>query len=296
MLSSRQLRASAALATALALVALRGSPAAAGPIEEMISPISVPTINEDPRIVSEIRPMYMYTSISNSFVTKGGNYSVAAVALRAAITERIGFIATKDGYVWLNPDQNVPDGDGWANLAFGFKGALLRDEENAFILTAGLRYEAPWGSQEVFQGKGDGLLNPFVSAAKGFGKLHTQLYTGPRLAISGRDSSFFDLSFHLDYGFDDRFYPLFELNWIRVVEKGSRMAIDQEGFDLVDFGAKDGGVDSVSTIAMGFRYRVLEDLDVGVAGEFPWTSREDIFGWRVSTDLIWRPFGWKSLL
>jgi len=288
---------------ALGLFAALGIPflasarsAAAGPLEEMISPVSIPTINEDPRIDTELRPMYMYTSIANSFVTGGGNYSVAAVQLRAAITDRIGFIATKDGYVWLNPDAVVKSGDGFANLAFGFKGALVRDEENAFIATIGFRYEVPSGTQAVLQGKGDGLLNPFGSVAKGFGDLHTQLYAGPRIAISGRDSSFFDLGFHLDYRFFDRFYPLVELNWIRVLEGGSRIAIDQEGYDLVDLGASESGGTSVSTIALGFRYRIIDDLDFGVTGEFPWTSREDIFGWRVTTDFIWRPFGWKSLL
>jgi hypothetical protein len=296
MFSNRFPRALArAVALACLAIATRAQPAVAGPLEEMISPVSIPTINEDPRVTTELRPMYMYTSIANSFVTGGGDYSVAAAQLRVALTDRIGFIATKDGYIWLSPNEVVKSGDGWANLAFGFKGSLLRDEMHALVATVGLRYEAPSGSQDVLQGKGDGLLNPFLSVAKGFDDFHAQLYAGPRIAISGRDSSFFDLGFHMDYRFFERFYPLVELNWIRVIDAGSRIPISQEGYDLVDLGASKSGGSSVSTIAMGFRYRIIDDLDFGVTGEFPWTTDEDIFGWRVTTDFIWRPMGWSAL-
>ena len=300
MSSSRPTAASLLLAASVILLqigsAARPATSFAGALEEMISPVSIPTINEDPRIDTELRPMYMYTSIANSFPTQGGYYQVAAVQLRAAITDRIGFIATKDGYIWLSPEKAVPSNNGWANLAFGFKGALLKDEDRAFIASLGLRYEVASGNQDVLQGKGDGVLNPFVSMAKGFDQLHTQLYFGPRVAISGRDSSFWDMGFHLDYGFANTFYPLVELNWIRVIDAGSRVPLGQEGYDLVNLGASEAGGQSVSTLAFGFRYRILEDLDFGATGEFPWTHDEDIFGWRVTTDFIWRPFGWNSLL
>jgi hypothetical protein len=283
-----------------AAVALLPSAAIAGAsdgrIEEMISPVTAPTINEDPRITTEVRPMYMYTSISNSFVTNGGNYSVVAMQLRAALTDRIGFIATKDGYIFLRPEKTLTAEDGFANLAFGFKGALVKDEANSFILSTGIRWEAPTGAKKVLQGKGDGLLNPFLSVAKGIGPVNAQLYSGPRIAISGNDTTFWDSSFHLDYSAGGGFYPLMEFNWMRSLDGGRRLPIDQEGFDLVDIGSSKANGKDVATMALGFRYRILDNLDFGAAGEFPITEREDIFGWRVTTDLIWRPFGWSSLL
>ena len=269
-------------------------PAHAGALEDMISPVSAPTLNEDPRVDTELRPMFMYTSIAKDFVTRGGHYEVVAVQARAAITDRIGFIATKDGYVWLRPDQAVASNSGWANLAFGFKGALWKDEDTASIFTVGLRYEAPSGNQDVLQGRGDGLLNPFVSAAKGFDDVHLQMYAGPRIAISGQDSSFFDGSLHVDYQLWN-LYPLAEVNWVYVYDAGRRLPITQEGFDLVDIGSSEAGGESVVTTALGLRYRILDDLDLGVTGEFPLTSDSAIFGWRVTTDLIWRPMGWAAL-
>lgn len=266
----------------------------AGELEDMISPVSAPTLNEDPRIDTELRPMYMFTSIANDFATQGGRYQVVAVQARAALTDRIGFIATKDGYIWLDPNEAVPDHSGWANVAFGFKGALWKDEDSASIASIGLRYEAPMGNQRVFQGYGSGLLNPFVTAAKGFDDVHVQAYAGPRIAISGEDSSFFDASLHVDYQLW-KLYPLAELNWVYVYDAGRRIPLTQEGFDLVDFGSSEAGEESVVTTALGLRYRITDDVDLGLTGEFPLTSDSGIFGWRVTTDLIWRPLGWNAL-
>lgn len=281
----------------LGLMALALGPAAAwaSELDAMVSAVSMPTVNEDPRITTELRPMYMYTKISDDFATQGGNYSVVAVQARVAITDRIGFIASKDGYIFLNPDEVVDSADGFANLAFGFKGVFYKDEDAAFILSGGLRYEAPWGNTDVLQGNGKGTLNPFLSVAKGFGDFHVQGYTGPILALSVDDSHFYDVALHFDYRLFERLYPLFEFNWRYALRGGHRLPIDQEGWDLVNIGSKDAGGESVATVAFGARYRVIDTVDVGAAAEFPVTDRHDILGWRVTTDLIWRPMGWSAL-
>jgi len=278
----------------LALTVLPGS-AVASSLDDMISAVSMPTVNEDPRVTTELRPMYMYTKISDDFVTQGGNYSVVAAQARVAITDRIGFIASKDGYIFLNPDEVVDGADGFANIAFGFKGVLYEEEDSAFILSGGLRYETPWGNTDVLQGNGKGTLNPFLSLAKGFGDFHVQGYTGPILALSVDDSHFYDVALHFDYRLFERFYPLFEFNWRYALRGGHRLPIDQEGWDLVNLGSKDVGGESVATVAFGARYRVVDTVDVGAVAEFPVTDRHDILGWRVTTDLIWRPMGWSAL-
>lgn len=269
--------------------------ARAGSLDDMISPVSSPTLNEDPRLSTEIRPMYMWTEISDEFVTQGGNYSVVAIQARAKVTDWLSIIATKDGYVFWRPDSVLPDAEGFANLGFGAKGVIWKSDEDAFILTGGLRYETRWGSRKVFMGHGDGLLNPFLSTAKGFGDFHMELYSGPRIAISGNDSTFWDTNVHFDYKLAN-FYPLIEWNIIHTLDGGRRLPLKQEGFDLVNLGSKDAGGETVATLAFGLRYRVLDDLDIGAVAEMPISQRHDVFGWRVTTDLIWRPFGWKSLL
>lgn len=64
----------------------------------------------------------------------------------------------------------------------------------------------------------------------------------------------------------------------------------------MNLGSSDSGGESVATVAWGFRYRILKDLDFGAVGEMPVTGRRDIFGWRVTTDIIWRPMGWYAIL
>ncbi len=174
---------------------------------------------------------------------------------------------------------------------------MYRSEDQRTIATVGFRYEAASGNRDVFQGRGDGMLNPFVSALWGTDRLHLMGYVAPRIAIDGGDSSFFDLSAHADYRFEN-FYPLIELNWIHVLDGGRRLPIDQEGFDFFNFGSTEAGGNDVVTLALGGRLRALDSiqlidgrlgvLDLGTAFEFPVTNRKDLFDWRITTDLIFR--------
>jgi len=278
------------------LTATTITPAQAGTLDDMISPVSSPTVNEDPRNLTEIRPIFIYHHFPNDFVLGEGDLQVVAVQARVALHERFSFIATKDGFVWIDPEALDDNLDGWANVAVGFKGSLLQSEEWAAILSAGIRYETRWGSQEVFQGRGDGVINPFLSAAKGFGDFHAQLYTGARLPLSDQDSTLYDTNLHLDYrlplDLPFAIYPLMEVNWLHIIKGGDRYPFDQEGSELVNLGSSDSAGD-IATMALGTRVRLCEWLDIGATGEFPLTSRKDIFDWRVTWDLSIRPFGFS---
>ena len=63
-----------------------------------VPPLTNPVFNETPYITTEARGIYMYNEIpdGDDFVTDGGNINLAALQLRVALTERLGFIATKD--------------------------------------------------------------------------------------------------------------------------------------------------------------------------------------------------------
>jgi len=286
------------------------------PFDGFMSPVTNPVNFEDPRATTEVRPLYVYHKLSNDFAkvvgADGGDAHVAAVQARLALTDRLAFIATKDGYVWLRPAEKIPgvleNENGFANVALGAKYALYRDPERRAIATLGLRYEIPMGNRDVFQGHGDGVFNPFLSAGwgvenlAGIGDLHLLGYTAVRVPVSGDDSTFFDLSLHADYGIHigpegwGPIYPLVELNWIHVLADGDRLPLDQEGFDFFNFGTSKSAGKGVVTMAVGMRYRIADNLaeifgrklgiDIGAAWEAPVTDREDIFGWRVTTDLI----------
>jgi len=227
------------------------------------------------------------------------------VQLRFALTERLALIATKDGYVWLRPNDEIPGAvthdDGFANLAFGAKYAIVYDVEDQRIATLGLRYEVPSGDAQVLQGKvfridgvddrGKGVLNPFLSTGFGFGDFHFLSYTGVRAALDDVDSSFFDMSLHGDYQVGNLF-PLLEVNWVQTISDGERLPLGGEGFDLLNLGTTNGAGKGVVTAAVGARYRVAQfeaiEIDLGTAVEFPLTDREDLFGFRLSSDFIVR--------
>lgn len=322
------------VAVAAALVLVAGAAGAQQKRQKgfdgFISPVSNPTIFEDPRSLTEIRPIFAYHMIPDTFpVGKlgegplagnvgGGDAYVVAAQVRVALTDRFSFIATKDGYTWVNLKNrtlrdvvaaaNHGSSHGWANLAFGFKGTLLEydDGDTQAMLSAGLRYEAASGSRAVWQGYGKGQLNPFLSALWGTDRLHVLAYTGPRLALDNATSHFYDTSVHVDYRFDN-FYPLVEVNWIQCLRGGKGSVplsgvVQGEGFDFFNFGATDAGGSGVATIALGGRWRITDHdglapislgdrvgvIDFGTAVEFPLTSQKWLFDWRITTDLIFR--------
>lgn len=288
-----------------------------------ISPISNPTNFEDPRAVSDVRPIYAYHSIAKSFADEvglgGGGVHVVALQLRLALTDRLALIATKDGYVFVRPENEIPgvveSSNGLANIALGAKYSFFRDPELGIIATGGLRYEIPSGEPQGLQGRvfrsytglgleGDGVLNPFVSALWGNDQLHLVGYVGLRQAISGVDSSFFDMSLHGDFEIADvevgdtnlgSFYPTMEVNWVQTLDGGRRVPLSDEGFDFFNLGSSNAGGKGTVTMAYGGRWRVTDDLDVfgrksgvdlGAAIEFPVSTDPGIFGWRVTSDLI----------
>ncbi len=261
--------------------------AQADPLTDMISPVSDPVTFEDPRHSTELRPIYVYHEIDDSFVTEGGSAQVYALQARFKITDNFSFIATKDGYVILKPKAVVDDSEGLADLSAGFKYSPLIEEN--YIVTTGLRYEVPTGKESVFQGQGDGAINPFVSAGFTVDNFNFIAGTGLRLAMDDSDSSFWDLDLHADVKIGN-FYPLAELSLVHVTNSGDRLPIADEGEDFFNFGASESAGKQPVSMGVGARYRITDDIDVGGVYQFPLDRGEGagILDWRITTDVIVR--------
>lgn len=252
-----------ALTATLLLSGTTALAAPQGPFANMISPVSNPTNFEDPRIDSEIRPIFVYHDIDNDFLNTvenvglkapGGDAKVLALQLRVKLMDRLSLIATKDGYVWVDPNDDVLNvvskDSGFANLAAGLKYNFLNNEDLGLLGSGGIRYEGPTGEPSGLQGAvfkrtavdplakllgadpalvrdmlhehGAGLINLFLSGAWACGDFHLMGYTGPRLALQDIDSSFYDTSLHADYKIGP-FFPTLEINWVHVLEGGNRL-------------------------------------------------------------------------
>jgi hypothetical protein len=259
-----------------------------------VPPITNAVVNETPYITTELRPIYMYHEIPGQFVTQGGRINLYAAQLRAAITKRLAFIATKDGWADVDFQTVLPDEEGPVNVAAGLKYALVDDEQSDSILTLGVRYEAPIGDIKTggirLQGHGDGLIDAFLTGAMTIGdRVGLQASVGANTALNmDHDSSWLHASVHADCELLPGLFAVIETNLIATFDEGTRTdssAVGSfEGFDLVNFGSTDSG--TVVTMGFGARYRVNDHLMFGAAYEVPTSDRKDIFDERVTIDAI----------
>lgn len=260
-------------------------------VDKMISPISNPINFEDPRITTELRPFYAFHELNNDFVTEGGQVQAWAAQARIAITERLGFIAVKDGYIENQYDAVLDDDGGALNLEAGLKYAFYKTEHT--IISGGLKYQIASGSPDIFQGRGDGIITPFITGGTHVGGFNFIGMTQVRAAVNGDDSSFWDLSLHADYPLLEQLFPTLELNLFHVYNGGDRTMLPGEGADLLNIGANGADGDTTVNLAVGTRYRFCDWIDGGIAFEFPLTNGEDVFGERLYVDVIFKALNWN---
>lgn len=281
-----------AQAQLLSGIDLDGSFGEAGGHHRYIPAISNPLFNETPYITTELRPIYLHNEIPSGFVTQGGHIDAGAAEARVALTDRLGFIAPKDGYAHLHFNRVLKDTTGFENIAFGLKYAVWSNPVADEILSLGVLYEPPSGNLRtsglLLQGHGGGgFVNVFATGAKAWGPLGIQGDIGTNIALDGKhDSSLLHYAGHLDYQLIERVFAVAELNGFTVTENGNRSAGNFEGVDLVNFGTRTAG--TVITAAFGFRYALTEKTVLGFAYERPLTQREDLLGSRVYIDLVLR--------
>ncbi len=250
--------------------------------------VSGSLLNETPQITTEVRPMFWFHKIPKDSVVGNGNVYLIAAQARVALTKRLGFIATKDGYAWIKPDKALEHDSGFANLAFGLKYALLYNAKKKHVLTVGARYEAPTGSLELnkirFQGSGKGLMDLFITGEKRWGKFGLQSSFGWTIPFDTvRQSGLVHYHAHVDYELLKNFFPTFEYNGYTVANKGREREMDFEGGDVFNLGNNGGS--TVNTFAPGFRYKFNDHFQFGSAFEFS-VGRQDLTDYRVQTDVV----------
>lgn len=272
-------------------------------LDNTISPVANPIYFEDPRITSEVRPIYAYHFLPNSFsfsggaVPLGGDVQVMAVQLRYALTDRLAIIATKDGYIEFQPKNTLGHKYGWGDLAAGLKYAVVDDRENQLIVTPGFTVTVPTGSTDVFQDHGAGEENIFVSAEKGFKNLHVTGNLGVRIPNTfDKSTAQLHYSAQVDYYVHQYFIPFVAANGYTVLSNGRNQAnqsltavpLNTEGYDLINFGSCAARGTTQMALGAGFRTRILKNLDVGAAYEFGIVHPVGIFAGRITADVIFR--------
>ena len=262
-----------------------------GGFDRYVPPVSNPIFNETPLITTEIRPIYFHQKVPGDFVTGGGNIDVVAAQVRIALTERLGFLATTDGYAFTEFDSVVPSEEGFADLAVGLKYAVHYDPAAGEILTLGLRYTIPSGNLDVggleLSGVGAGYLHGFVSGMKIMDNgLQLQGNIGLQQALKGNTTSFAYGSVHASYEIAPGVYPLIEANVFLPYDGGDRLANSElTGFDVADVGSSDP--EETVTLAAGARWRPVENAIFGAAFEYNVNENSNtLFQWRAMFDAV----------
>ena len=291
------LAASAIVATGPAVAdgilgSLEGSFGEGGFEDRYVPPVTMPTLNESPFITTEARPIYIYHKIPNDFLTGGGSVHAYALQARMALTDRLAFIATTDGYADLNFDAGLPNTNGFLDITAGLKYAVISDPAAGEIVTLGARYTAPTGNVDIesagigLTGEGNGCVDLFVSGAKTYDDFQLQGSIGAQIGLAEESWSYVHAHGHANIELFENFFPLFEANMILPFDGGDRIAGSTlTGTDVFDFGASDP--DMVFTVGIGARYRVLDNVIFGtaVSNNIIDTENTGVHGMRVTTDL-----------
>lgn len=259
-----------------------------GGFARYVPPVTNPIFNETPLITTEIRPIFFHQKIPGNFPSGGGDIDAVAAQIRVAITDRLGFLATTDGYAFADFDAALPDSEGFADLAVGLKYAVHYAPAAGEIVTLGARYTIPSGTLDVgaidLTGFGAGYAHVFVSALKQSGPWQIQGNVGAQQALSGDGTSFAYASAHLSYEVLPGLYPLVEASVFLPYDGGDRLpGSSLTGFDLADFGSSDPE-DSVH-VAAGLRWRASDNVILGGAFEYNLSESADhVFEWRAMFD------------
>jgi len=266
------------------------------PFSRFIKPMTNPVYFDDVQNRTYLHAITILQQLPNHIRTEAGrlpldgDLQLTAVRATFAINERFSLIAAEDGYIDFDPDETLDGGNGWADLALGFKGAIIYDPDDEFILSGKVLFGTSTGSRDVLQGNGDGNVAPSLAFLKGWDKFQLQGTVGGIIPFNHNDESTeVYTSWHASYAVTKEIFPLVELNYFRVIRRGHRNDVARfEGGDVINLGSENAlSHRNFATIALGCRFRYFDMMDVGIAWETPLTQQnQGLMKNRYSLDIV----------
>lgn len=201
--------------------------------DNFIGFMSNPILNIDPRAVTELWPIWGVTRVSSTRVLPTVTvWPMPSAGINVAIGERFSFGLNQGGYVLAEFNRESTTfvdrqgrtrtlaefsgtRQGWLDLGGFAQYTVAQNVERQFLASVGLRWVAPIGSSQIFQGNGPVQLAPYVTVGKGIGEFHLLATAGYQFDVgSGGNSQQFYGSVHLDRRCFGWLYPLVEFNWV----------------------------------------------------------------------------------
>jgi hypothetical protein len=184
--------------------------------DNFIGFMSNPVMNIDPRAVTELWPVFDsdWVSRPGKVLSASGNSQLYGAGVYVALSERLSIGLCQGGYAVADFNRVR---QGWLNLGGFGQYTLIQNVPRQFLLTSGLRWAAPTGEAEVFQGHGPAQLAPYLTMGKGFGNWHLLATAGYQFPLRNgdRETELYYFNGHLDRQCFGWLYPLVEVNWIQ---------------------------------------------------------------------------------
>jgi hypothetical protein len=263
-----------------------------------ISPVTNPFLFEDPRALTEVRPIFIYQQAPDeNYIFRGGAIEFFGLQARLALTDRWSFVLNELGYVHvqINDGPQYPDASSISEISLGPKFTFLRNDCSGTLGAVGLNFRIPAGTTKTFQGTGSLSLVPYLSMGQNFcrtswGSFNALGTVGYSFATDNERTDYFYTSLHLDFDVANAriFYPLIELNWFHYTEGGTANNLGFEGADLANIGSAHVSGHDLLSLAVGARYKFNECIQAGFAAEFPISGRRDLLDYRLTFDMIFR--------
>jgi hypothetical protein len=250
--------------------------------------ISNPTKAIDPRSVTQIVPLYDYTSLNAIQKTTRGlgplppgsltllppaEINVVGPALSIALTERLNIGITNGGpAITSYPNRH----QGWLDIGGYAQYTVIRDVPGQFLATAGMTWTAPSGSTSLFQGTPPVYLGAYGTVGKEFGDFHVLTTVGfefPAGSGTTTKETFYG-TVHLDRRCFGWLYPLVEFNWATpTAHVNLDLPVLQHVFGFDDFSANG----RIVTVAPGFNAVLVPGkVELGAIYETPMASENHI--------------------
>ena len=254
--------------------------------EGFAHPVSSPIYNHDPFIDTRLNLIYLWHKFPDGSALHGGDLSVWAAQIHVALTEKLQLMANCDGYSRIRARALRPD-EGWNDLMAGLKYNLIADQANQFLLSSGLAWRLSNGHDGVLQGTSD-ELNPYITAGKGFGKLHVLGNVGGRIPMNRHQGNCIVYeNLHVDYELFENFFPLIEFNGLQYLSNAEHLPLGVGGLDYANIGSNNVRNNAIFWGELGFRWKAIEHVELGATYGFPITSRDkDIFDQRVTVSVM----------
>lgn len=260
--------------------------------DDFISPMINFVHFEDPRTLTELRPIFFNHNVPGSL--GGGSIQLYAMQFRLALTERLSLIAVKDGYIVDKTGGTLDTllDDGWASVSAGLKYNLIRDVCRGTLASIGATYELPIGSRRALQDVGDGEFHLFATAGQRLldGNAHIMSAFGFRLPVDDNiQTTSVHWSNHLDVRLTESIYLLTEIAWWHWTDDANAgLPLGVAGQDAFNLPASNVDGNDLVTQNVGLKFKPRRSLEAGIAYEFPLTAFKDVIEDRLQAEVIFR--------